>query len=161
MVIDTPLGQMIAISDEENLRFLEFADAARVESEMMRIGEKLGATITFAKAAPLESINRELKAYFDGALREFKTPYLLDGTFFQQSVWTTLSHIPYGETRSYAQVAQSLDKPTAFRAVANANGANKLTIVVPCHRVIATGGGLGGYGAGLQRKEWLLSHEGK
>jgi AraC family transcriptional regulator of adaptative response/methylated-DNA-[protein]-cysteine methyltransferase len=100
-----------------------------------------------------------LDNYFAGKLKQFKTPIFWSGSVFQKIVWDALVRIPYGETRSYADVAASLGKPSAFRAVANANGANPLAIVVPCHRVINTDGGLGGYGGGLARKKWLIDHE--
>lgn len=99
-------------------------------------------------------------AYFRGVLREFSLPLDLDGTAFQMRVWAALQRIPYGETRSYKDIALDLGAPTATRAVGGANGANPIAIVVPCHRVIASGGALGGYGAGLRVKSLLLDLEG-
>ena len=93
--------------------------------------------------------------YFDGKLTEFKTPLFFLGSPFQQQVWETLQKIPSGETRSYLEIAKAIEKPLACRAVARANGANQLAIVVPCHRVINTNGDWGGYGGGLARKKWL------
>lgn len=107
------------------------------------------------------SIEQELALYFEGKLQDFKTPYHLIGSPFQQQVWKTLLTIPYGKTISYAGEAHALKKPAAVRAVANANGANQLAIIIPCHRVISSSGGLGGYGSGLGRKEWLLNLEAK
>jgi methylated-DNA-[protein]-cysteine S-methyltransferase len=101
----------------------------------------------------------QLKAYLAGELKRFDLPIRQDGTAFQQRVWGELVHIPYGAKVSYQQVAERLRKPTAARAVGSANGRNQLAIIVPCHRVIAAGGGLGGYGGGLWRKEWLLKLE--
>ncbi len=109
----------------------------------------------------LASAVSQLKAYLAGELKRFDLPIRQDGTAFQQRVWGELVHIPYGAKVSYQQVAERLRKPTAARAVGGANGRNQLAIVVPCHRVIASGGKLGGYGGGLWRKEWLLKLEGK
>ncbi len=108
---------------------------------------------------PLRLIEEELERYFTEQLDTFKTPYRMLGSPFQQEAWKKLLEIPYGITISYAEEAASLGKAAAVRAVANANGANLLALVIPCHRVIATGGKLGGYGSGLRRKSWLLEHE--
>jgi methylated-DNA-[protein]-cysteine S-methyltransferase len=102
----------------------------------------------------------QLLAYFAGNLRRFKLPLDLQGTEFQKSVWRELQKIPYGETRSYAQIAAAIGTPTAVRAVGAANGANPVAIVVPCHRVIGSGGKLTGYGGGLPLKKRLLELEG-
>jgi AraC family transcriptional regulator of adaptative response/methylated-DNA-[protein]-cysteine methyltransferase len=107
----------------------------------------------------LSQIQREMTQYTTGQLTTFKTPIIFTGTPFQKSVWQALMKIPYGQTRSYAEVAASIGMPTAFRAVANANGANSLSIIIPCHRVIKSDGDLCGYGGGVARKEWLLNHE--
>lgn len=112
-----------------------------------------------ADKKPFAAAVAQLKAYFAGELTRFDLPCRQDGTEFQQRVWGELAAIPFGVKVSYQQVAERLRKPTAARAVGSANGRNQLGIVVPCHRVIAAGGGLGGYGGGLWRKEWLLKHE--
>jgi AraC family transcriptional regulator of adaptative response/methylated-DNA-[protein]-cysteine methyltransferase len=156
--IDTVLGPMIAMADDAALYLLEFAARKGLEREMDRLRQR-GFTITPGHTSPLASIEAELKAYFEGNLTQFKTPYRLFGSSFQQQVWQALCQIPYGETRSYAQQSASIGKPSGYRAVANANGANQLAIVIPCHRVIASDGSLGGYGGGLAVKEWLLEHE--
>jgi methylated-DNA-[protein]-cysteine S-methyltransferase len=101
----------------------------------------------------------QLEAYFEGKLRRFNLPLDLVGTGFQRRVWEELVEIPYGETRTYAQVAASIGHPSAIRAVGAANGQNPVAIIVPCHRVIRTGGGLGGYGGGLDAKRALLDLE--
>jgi methylated-DNA-[protein]-cysteine S-methyltransferase len=103
---------------------------------------------------------QQLEQYFAGQRREFSVPLDLRGTTFQLACWNALLRIPYGETRTYAQQAQTVDSPRAFRAVGAANGANPVPIIVPCHRVLATGGKLGGYGGGLSLKEKLLRLEG-
>jgi len=105
------------------------------------------------------ALARELDAYFAGRLRQFTVPLDLRGTDFQLRVWERLCDIPYGETRSYGEVAQAVGKPKAVRAVGQANGRNPVSIIVPCHRVIGSDGGLTGYGGGLQRKKALLDLE--
>lgn len=100
-----------------------------------------------------------MELYFSGKLRQFNTPTHLIGSPFQKKAWLALIDIPYGETRSYLQQAKVIGNPSAYRAVANANGANQLAIVVPCHRIINANGELGGYGGGVNRKQWLLEHE--
>jgi methylated-DNA-[protein]-cysteine S-methyltransferase len=101
----------------------------------------------------------QLEAYFEGKLRRFDLPLDLGGTNFQRRVWAELLTIPYGETRTYAEVAASIGHPAATRAVGAANGQNPIAIIVPCHRVVRTGGGLGGYGGGLDAKRALLDLE--
>src|SRR5262245_21786814 len=115
---DTPLGRMIAIADEQALHRLEFIECCDSEYRSMERG----------MTAPLLSITQEIKAYFDGRLRTFKTPLFLCGSAFQKQVWTALQKIPCGETRSYANIARAIGKPSAHRAVANANGRNPLAI---------------------------------
>jgi len=157
--IDTRLGPMIAIGDEYAIYLLEFVDRRGLEHEVERLRQKTKSAIIPGITEPIQSIESELTQYFDGKLTEFATPISLLGSPFQKSVWEQLMKIPPGETRSYADIAVSLGKPTAFRAVAQANGANQLAILIPCHRVINSNGDLGGYGGGLTRKEWLLYHE--
>ena len=99
------------------------------------------------------------RAYFEGKRQDFKTPLFLLGSPFQKRVWEELMKISPGKTRSYAEIAMAIGKPTAYRAVANANGANQLAIVIPCHRVINSNGELGGYGGGIARKKWLIDLE--
>jgi methylated-DNA-[protein]-cysteine S-methyltransferase len=108
---------------------------------------------------PFTETVRQLGAYFDGGLTEFDLPLRLRGTPFQQSVWEQLRRIPYGQTRSYGELAEILGKPGASRAVGLANGKNPVSIVVPCHRVVGSTGGLTGYGGGLDRKQRLLAFE--
>lgn len=156
--IDTVLGPMIAISDEASLYLLEFVTRRGLEREVERLRNR-GFAIIPGNTFPLNSIETELKAYFEGKLIQFKTPCQMFGSPFQQQVWHALCQIPYGETVSYAEQSKSLGKPSSYRAVANANGANQLAIIIPCHRVIASDGTLGGYGGGLGVKKWLIEHE--
>jgi methylated-DNA-[protein]-cysteine S-methyltransferase len=113
-----------------------------------------------ARAAPLAAATRQLNEYFAGTRREFDLPLRSQGTQFQQRVWRELAAIPYGQTWSYGDLAARIGKPSASRAVGLANGRNPISILVPCHRVIGANGSLTGYGGGLERKQWLLEHEG-
>ena len=110
-------------------------------------------------AAPLRSAQRELEEYFAGERREFSLALAPEGTPFQKRVWQALREIPYGETISYLELARRVGSPRGFRAVGQANGHNPISIIVPCHRVIAADGSLGGYGGGLERKRFLLALE--
>lgn len=159
--IDTPLGTMVAMADEKSLYLLEFVATRRGLEREIKCLRKRGFVIIPGITAPILSIKNELEAYFEGILTEFKTPYQVFGSSFQQQVWQALCHIPYGETRSYAQQSALLGRANAYRAVGNANGMNQLAIIIPCHRVIASDGTLGGYGGGLSIKQWLLHHEKK
>lgn len=157
--IETPLGPMLAISDEKGLYLLEFFERRHLERGLEKLQIKTKSAIIPGCTSPLQSIEQELKEYFEGQLREFKTPLHILGTPFQQQVWQTLMNIPYGETKSYGEQATDLGKPSAARAVANANSANQHAIVIPCHRIIQSNGALGGYAGGIYRKQWLLHHE--
>lgn len=155
----TPLGSVMAIADQEALYFLEFREGKRIEKGAKALQASTSVPIIKGEIAPLVSIREELEAYFLGTLQTFETPLVLEGSLFQRAVWEALLRVPYGETRSYAEQARSIGKPTAYRAVAGANGANPIAIVVPCHRIVNTDGALGGYGGGVARKQWLLNHE--
>jgi AraC family transcriptional regulator, regulatory protein of adaptative response / methylated-DNA-[protein]-cysteine methyltransferase len=156
--IDTVLVPMVAIGDDEVLYLLEFVTRRGLEREVEHL-RKRGFAIIPGESRPLQLIASELAAYFEGKLTQFKTPYRVFGSDFQQQVWHALRQVPYGETRSYREQALSMNKPTAYRAVANANGANQLAIIIPCHRIISSDGSLGGYGGGIAVKQWLLAHE--
>ncbi len=157
--LDTKLGPMLAIADDDALYLLEFVDRRGLEREIERLRAKTKSAIIPGCTSPISAIEAELKQYFDGVLKEFKTPVALLGTPFQKLVWDELKKIPVGETRSYSEIALAIGKPTAVRAVARANGANQLAIIIPCHRVISANGDLTGYGGGLARKKWLINHE--
>jgi AraC family transcriptional regulator, regulatory protein of adaptative response / methylated-DNA-[protein]-cysteine methyltransferase len=157
--IDTPLGPMLAVGDAEALYLLEFDGRRGLEKEIEKLRSKTQLPILSGKTKPIQQIEVELERYFSGKPTEFKTPLFLIGTAFQKRVWEELQKIPAGETRSYAEIAKAIGKPTAFRAVALANGANQLAIIIPCHRVINSNGALGGYGGGIKKKEWLLKNE--
>ena len=157
--IDTLLGPMVAMADDDGLYLLEFTDRRGLEREVERLRKRLKAAIVPGRTDVIDSIETELRAYFEGTLQAFETPLTLSGTDFQKSVWQVLRGIPYGKTRSYGEQADILGNPKAVRAVARANGMNQIAIVIPCHRVIGADGSLTGYAGGLARKEWLLAHE--
>ncbi|MHB1988992.1 MAG: methylated-DNA--[protein]-cysteine S-methyltransferase [Acidimicrobiales bacterium] len=150
--IDTPFGSMLLGGDDEALHHVLLpnaaAEAARDLDEKAR-----GRPVAVAEA------ESQIKEYFAGERRVFQLRVDPRGTHFQRSVWWALSDIAYGETASYGDIARRLGRPTAFRAVGMANGANPLPIVLPCHRVIGSDGSLTGFGGGLALKEALLGHE--
>lgn len=157
--IDTLLGPMIAISDDNSLYLLEFADRRGLEKEIERLRKRQKAAIIPGKTEAISMINKELGLYFSGKLKSFKTPVHLIGSDFQKKAWHALQQIPYGQTRSYKSQAEITGNEKAYRAIANANGANQLAIIIPCHRIINHSGELGGYGGGKVRKKWLIKHE--
>jgi AraC family transcriptional regulator of adaptative response/methylated-DNA-[protein]-cysteine methyltransferase len=159
--LDSPLGPMLAVADEAHLYLLEFVERRGLEREIERLRLRLNTAIVPGMTEPLRLITSELRSYFQGELQTFTTPLFLLGSPFQKRVWNELLHIPYGTTKSYAAQAVAMGEPKATRAVANANGANQLAIVIPCHRIISSNGALGGYGGGVARKMWLLEHEAK
>jgi AraC family transcriptional regulator, regulatory protein of adaptative response / methylated-DNA-[protein]-cysteine methyltransferase len=156
-IIETPLGEMLVVSNDEKLYLLDFKDRKTVAKELTVL-QKSNSIIPGETAAS-RSIKKELKQYLNGELTQFTTPMQLQGSEFQKRVWQALIDIPSGETRSYADIAQTINQPKAYRAVARANGSNRLAIIIPCHRVIQSNGELGGYGGGVPRKQWLLNHE--
>lgn len=157
--LNTPLGSMLAIADEKALYALEFAEQESLKSVLERFKKIFISEIIEKKNFIILSIEQEMQQYFKGKLKVFKTPFICIGTPFQQRVWKELQKIPYGKTKSYADIAKAIGKPTAYRAVALANGANRIGVVIPCHRVINTGGGLGGYAGGVDKKQSLLRLE--
>lgn len=157
--IDTPFGEMLAGSTTKGICLLEFTDTNRVEMQLPRLEKNFSAEITEGESTFFSQLIEELEAYFTGELQRFSTPLDTKGTKFQMLAWDALLKIPYGETRSYLQQAIAINKPKAFRAVASANRNNRISIIIPCHRVIAKDGGLAGYGGGLDRKEFLINFE--
>lgn len=155
----TPLGPMLAISDDERLYLLAFLDDAGLHDDTARLTKAIKTNLSQKETAVHRLLQTELSAYFKGEFTSFKTPVHLTGSSFQKTVWVALQAIPFATTRSYLEIAKKIDKPTAYRAVAQANGANTLAIIVPCHRVINANGQLGGYASGIARKQWLLAHE--
>lgn len=159
--IETPLGMMVAIADDEGLRLLEFADRRALERELGILRSRLRASVVPGEHRYLAQIRAELADYFAGKRLDFSTPIAPVGSEFQLRTWETLRSIPPGETRSYGWIAEQLRVAGAQRAVGRANGTNMLCLIIPCHRVIRADGTLCGYGGGLWRKKWLLDHERK
>jgi AraC family transcriptional regulator, regulatory protein of adaptative response / methylated-DNA-[protein]-cysteine methyltransferase len=156
----TPLGPMVACATDLGVCLCEFSDRRMLEAELADLQQRLHALILPAHDnSHLTQLQAELRQYFAGARRSFDVPLQTPTTPFRQRVWDELRTIPYGETRSYAEQAARIGKPTAVRAVAAANGQNRIAIVIPCHRVIGADGRLTGYAGGLARKQWLLDHE--
>ncbi len=147
--LDTPIGTLRLFADDEALVTVEFPGGAGPQ-----------AAARSASGHPvLDRALRQLREYFEGQRTTFHLPLRAAGTPFQRQVWAALSGIPYGETRSYADIAAEVGRPRAVRAVGAANGRNPLPIVVPCHRVVGSNGSLTGFGGGLPTKAWLLRHE--
>ncbi len=157
--LETPIGAMLAVADARALHMLEFVDRAALPAELTRLRIAARSSIAFGRLPPIDRIEAELTAYFDGRSARFATPLALHGSEFTRKVWDALLEIPPGVTRSYSEIAVAVARPSAVRAVARANGANQISIVIPCHRVIGADGTLTGYGGGLWRKRWLIQHE--
>lgn len=157
--LETPLGPIIACAVEQGICLLEYSDRRMLETEFKALTKLLNATIIQGENKYFGMLRQQLCEYFEGTRKEFNLPLFTPGTEFQQQVWKELQTIPYGSTRSYQQQANAIKKPKAVRAVASANGINRIAIIVPCHRVIGSDGHLTGYGGGVWRKKWLLEHE--
>lgn len=157
--IETTLGPMVAIGDNNALYLLDFIDRKNLEPKIECLRIKLNANVKPGQTSLLKQIKNEITNYFNGKKIDFSTIVHMVGSDFQKQVWQELQTIPIGETQSYLDIAKKIKKPKAYRAVANANAANPLSIIVPCHRVINANGELGGYGGGVHRKKWLLEHE--
>jgi AraC family transcriptional regulator of adaptative response/methylated-DNA-[protein]-cysteine methyltransferase len=157
--LETPIGSMLAVADQHHLHLLEFFERKGLPNELKKLRQYTKSSISFGRLPPIDQIESELKLYFTNGFTGFKTPLALYAPAFTRSVWDALQEIPLGQTCSYAELAERTGRPDAIRAVANANGANQLSIIIPCHRTIGTDGALTGYGGGLWRKRWLLEHE--
>jgi AraC family transcriptional regulator, regulatory protein of adaptative response / methylated-DNA-[protein]-cysteine methyltransferase len=155
----TPLGPMLMGTTAAGVCLLEFTDRPMLETQLRRLVQRLDCAYVPGSNEIGRGLERELEEYFAGARVDFQTPLVTPGTEFQQRVWEALRTIPPGATRSYAEQAVMIGAPSAVRAVARANGDNRISIVIPCHRVIGADGTLTGYGGGLWRKRWLLHHE--
>ncbi|MDL1893259.1 methylated-DNA--[protein]-cysteine S-methyltransferase [Sphingobacteriales bacterium CHB3] len=159
-VIQSPIGEFVAGMTDKGCSLFEFHDRGgfeRIEARMLKrynLGMKRGMNDL------LREIERQSGEYFNGTRKDFDLPLDQKGTAFEKDVWNALVKIPFGETRSYGEVAAQLGKRGAARAVGRANGMNYIPIIIPCHRVIDGDGNLHGYGGGLWRKRWLLEHEG-
>lgn len=148
--MQTPVGKLVLAATERALKYIYFGDA---------LPQSKKREVWVEAPHLLRPYEEELQAYFRGQLREFSCELDLEGTDFQKKCWHTLLRIPYGKTRSYAEIARAVGSPRAFRAVGQANHDNPIPIIVPCHRVITSSGTLGGYGGGLEMKRALLRLE--
>ncbi len=157
--IETPVGSMLAVADSQSLYLLEFFDRKGLPNELVKLKALTGSEIIMQKNPVIDRIEQELNGYFSGRQIHFDTPLVQSGTLFTRTVWDALRTILLGTTESYSSLAAMIGHPSATRAVARANGANQIAIVVPCHRVIGANGSLTGYAGGLWRKQWLLEHE--
>lgn len=157
--IPTPLGDMIAVSSRNHLHLLEFVDRKGLPAELKKLERNSKEGIGIGTMPPSEQAAAELAEYFAARSARFLTPLAAPASAFTQHVWDALRQIPAGETRSYSDIARQIGHPAATRAVARANGANQIAIMIPCHRVIGADGSLTGYGGGLWRKQRLIEIE--
>ncbi|HMQ67980.1 MAG TPA: methylated-DNA--[protein]-cysteine S-methyltransferase [Ignavibacteria bacterium] len=157
--LTSPLGPMMAVASEEGICLFDFTDRRMLETELKQIQKHFRSSILPGKSKYFEPLIKQINEYFGGKRKNFDIPLVTPGTEFQNKVWKVLRTIPYGETRSYKKQAIALGNVKAVRAVANANGDNRISILIPCHRVIGEDGKLVGYGGGLWRKQWLLNLE--
>ena len=155
----TKISPMFACATDKGLCLLEFTDRRMLETEFQDLCKRLNAVIIPGKNKYLDLVQTQVLEYLEGERKDFTIPLNTPGTEFQQSVWKVLQQIPYGETWSYKQQAIKLNNPKAVRAVATANGYNRIAFIIPCHRVIGSNGELTGYRGGLDRKKWLLDLE--
>jgi AraC family transcriptional regulator, regulatory protein of adaptative response / methylated-DNA-[protein]-cysteine methyltransferase len=156
---ESPLGPLIAGANDRGVCLLEFTDRRMLEAQFRTLKKLFSCAIVPGENAHLEVLRKELEHYFAGELRQFSVPLIYPGTPFQERVWNELLRIPYGETRSYQDLAQRVGSPDGSRAAGHANGTNRIAILIPCHRVVNKDGKLGGYGGGLWRKQHLLDLE--
>jgi AraC family transcriptional regulator of adaptative response/methylated-DNA-[protein]-cysteine methyltransferase len=158
-MIDSPVGRLVAGTTDDGICLLEYTDRRMLERSLDTLRRRFVAPVVPGDHKWLELLREELQEYFDGRLTEFSVPIASRGTQFQDRVWSELCRIRHGTTISYEVLAKRIGQPTAVRAVANANGQNRVAILIPCHRVIGKDGTLTGYGGGLWRKRLLLDLE--
>lgn len=158
-LVETPLGPMLAAATSRHVCQLEFADCRVLNRCYAALRQRFALPVVPSDNEPLQRLREELREYFAGQRRDFHVPVALHGTDFQKRVWRELQRIPCGQTVSYEAIARRLGAPRSVRAVARANGTNRLYLLVPCHRVIAKDGSLSGYGGGVWRKQRLLAFE--
>ena len=157
--LESPLGPLVAAANDQGICLLEFTDRRMLETQFRTLKKLFSSAIVPGENAHLKRLRKELEQYFAGDLKQFTVPLVYPGTPFQERVWNELLRIPYGETRSYEDLARRAGAPGAQRAAGTANGANRIAILIPCHRVVNKDGKLGGYGGGLWRKQYLLDLE--
>jgi len=159
--LDTPVGQMLAAANDTHLLLFDFKHRRMIDTQLERVRRAMRCTFVSGESPVFAQLRAELGEYFRGERAEFAVPLHVPGTAFQMRVWEALRKIPSGTTTTYARLAESIGQPTAIRAVARANGDNRIAIIIPCHRVIGSDGQLVGYGGGLSRKRQLLILEGR
>jgi AraC family transcriptional regulator of adaptative response/methylated-DNA-[protein]-cysteine methyltransferase len=157
--LETPLGPMVAGANRDGVCLLEFTDRRMLETQFVTVRTRFRSSVVPGTNEHLERLKHELSTYFAAQLIRFSIPLVYPGTPFEQRVWNELLSIPYGQTRSYEELADAVGVPGAARAVGAANGRNRISIVIPCHRVINKNGELSGYGGGVWRKRLLLESE--
>ena len=157
--IETPIGALVGAARHDGVCLLEFSEPGRLDAQICTLRRWFGVEPAPGTNDHLARLQNELRDYFAGTLRRFTVPLVAPGTPFQEKVWAELLAIPYGETRSYEELARRVGSVNAQRAVGRANGSNRIAIVIPCHRVINKDGHLGGYGGQIWRKQALLRHE--
>lgn len=157
--IDTPIGKMVVYATDNGICLLEFEDRKNIDKQIQKLSQYAIVNIEEKENPHINLTKKELTKYFEGNLREFSVAIDMIGTDFQKKVWNQLLAIPYGEVVSYQQQADKMGLPSSVRAVANANGWNKIAIIIPCHRVIGSNRSLTGYAGGLARKQFLLELE--
>lgn len=155
----TPLGSMVMGVHDSGLCLLEFAERRMLDTQLARLRQRMGRVFLPGDHPLMQQVKKQLDAYFLGSLRRFTIPLQAPGTAFQEAVWDALRQIPYGVIRSYAEIAAAIGQPEAVRPVGRATGDNRIAMVIPCHRVVASDGELTGYGGGLWRKEYLIALE--
>jgi AraC family transcriptional regulator of adaptative response/methylated-DNA-[protein]-cysteine methyltransferase len=159
--LSTPIGDMVAAATDTGICLLEFAERKNLQKQITNISSSFEKEVVPGKNRHLLQLNEQIQNYFKKDIYDFEIPLDLVGTTFQQTVWKALLKIPYGTTTSYLKLAKELGNIKAVRAVSNAIAANRLAILIPCHRVIGSDGSLTGYAGGLWRKKYLLNHEGQ
>jgi AraC family transcriptional regulator of adaptative response/methylated-DNA-[protein]-cysteine methyltransferase len=158
-LIDTPLGPMLAGATDDGVCLAEFADRRMLPTQLETLRRRLRRPIVAGSHPHLDALRTELAEYFAGDRRAFDLPLVAPGSAFQQRTWAELRALSAGATVSYEELALRVGRPKAQRAVGTANGANRIAVVIPCHRVVRKSGETGNYGGGRWRKEWLLAHE--
>jgi len=158
-LIDTPLGPMLAGATDDGVCLAEFTDRRMLPTELEELRRRLGRPIVAGRHPHLDRLRAELDEYFAGARRAFDVPLVAPGSAFQRRTWAELRRLAAGTTISYTELAARVGRPHAQRAVGTANGANRISVVIPCHRVVRKSGETGNYGGGRWRKAWLLAHE--
>jgi AraC family transcriptional regulator of adaptative response/methylated-DNA-[protein]-cysteine methyltransferase len=157
--LTTPLGPMFICATDKGICLLEFVDRGILEKEFKDLQKLLNANIILGENEHIKQAKKEVQDYFDAKRKTFDVKIDAPGTYFQNLVWNCLQDLEYGKTTTYQQQAEKINNPKAVRAVASANGANRIAIIIPCHRVIGKNGSMTGYSGGIERKKWLINHE--